>query len=58
MAIVGTTRIVASRICGVSPHDPTTLIGVAVVLVLVELAVCYLPARRATIVDPMNDLQV
>ena len=50
-------RIAASQIWGVSPHDPTTLSIVVAVMVLVGLAACYVPARRATRVDPMLALR-
>ena len=51
------TRIVASQIWGVSPHDPLTLSIVVVVMALVGFAACYVPARRATRVDPMIALR-
>src|SRR4029453_15202639 len=53
--IVG--RVAASQIWGVSPHDPMTLSTVVAVMVLVGLAACYVPARRATRVDPMIALR-
>jgi putative ABC transport system permease protein len=46
------TRVIASQLWGVSPHDPITLCGVVAVVAATGLAACYLPARRATRVDP------
>jgi putative ABC transport system permease protein len=51
------TRIVASQIWGVSPHDPLTLTLVVSVMVLVGFTACCVPARRATRVDPMVALR-
>jgi predicted permease len=49
-------RAVASQLYGVSPGDPATLGGVALVLALAALAACWLPARRAGRVDPKVSL--
>ena len=51
------SRLVSNQLYGVSAHDPATLVTVAALLIAVALSASYIPARRATKVDPLVALR-
>ena len=50
-------RILRSQLVGVSPYDPFSLIGSSAILVVLALAACRIPMRRAMTVDPVVALK-
>jgi len=57
VAALGLTRLMANQLFGVTAHDPLTFIGVAGLILLVAVAACFVPARRAMRVDPVVALR-
>jgi putative ABC transport system permease protein len=57
LVALAATRALAAQLYQVTPYDPPTFIGVALLFALVAFAACYLPAWRGTRVDPLVALR-
>jgi putative ABC transport system permease protein len=57
LASLGLTRFMASQIWGISATDPVTFVSVVILLVLVALVACWIPAQRAMSIEPMEALR-
>ena len=56
-AAVAVTRLISSSLFGIGATDPLTFVGVSMLLIVVAMVACSLPAMRATRVDPMIALR-
>lgn len=54
---LGTVRVIGPLLYGVTPHDPATLVGVTVLLVIIALIACAVPAWLAARIDPIATLR-
>jgi putative ABC transport system permease protein len=58
LAAVATSRVLSAVLVNTTPTDPTTFIAISFLLATVTLLACFVPARRATRLDPVNALRV
>ncbi len=57
LASLALTRVMRNLLYEVKPHDPLTFFAVSLLLLAIALFACWLPARRAAKVDPMEALR-
>jgi putative ABC transport system permease protein len=57
LASLALARVIVSQLWGVSPYEPLTFASVVGLLLLIGLLACWVPARRATRIDPTTALR-
>ena len=57
LASFATNRLLTTQLWNVSPNDPLTLMAATILVASIARAACYIPARRALRVDPINALR-
>jgi putative ABC transport system permease protein len=57
LVALGATRSLTTLLYQVAPNDPLTFVAVPILFMAAAMAACYLPARRATHVDPLMALR-
>ncbi|HET7609073.1 MAG TPA: FtsX-like permease family protein, partial [Gammaproteobacteria bacterium] len=58
VAAFGLTRLIASRLYDVTPTDPLTIVAVVVLLTVIAMLACVIPARHAANAEPLRALRV
>jgi putative ABC transport system permease protein len=56
-AAFGSAQVIEGLLFGITPHDPVTMIGVAVMMAAIGIAACWIPARRAARIDPATAMR-
>jgi putative ABC transport system permease protein len=57
IAALAASRLLASQLYGIRPHDPISYLATVALLAVAAVIACWIPARRATAVSPMDALR-
>jgi ABC-type antimicrobial peptide transport system permease subunit len=57
VAAFGLTRLLSNMLFGIAPNDPATFVAVSLLLALIAVLACSIPARRAASIEPMQALR-